>query len=836
MGASRFDKKGRRFVKWLLGLALTVTALSGILHWVVAPPTGLVRSFYSDVDFAGDPLVQDRTTEVSLAFLDRDPTLPRRFFSVQWRGYWYLPEAQTVTVYAGADDRVDVLVDGTLVLRRNFSVGTHTIGETIALGAGAHEVVVRYEQEGGAASLNLQRAFEGTDAGTFLPTRLFPESPDIQDFRLANATYWLTRLATVLWLAPLGGLFFLVAGRVSRRVGDRWRAADAPRTIGGVWRSIRGVSFPERVSALAEAPVVLACCVWGSLLRLEALVAGYGAVPGLPQNAQRALASLTTYLHPSSVSFPHDIVRGGDPIAYLNNARAMTWFYEGRAREPLFNYATKLMLRVTGDADIGVSLASVSFSILCVPAAYFLGRVALGRAAGLLAAIVVAIEPDLIRWGVQGWRDDAFTFFVGIFVAAGISVLKERTASRLALLSLAGAGAILVRLTALSFVVPAFAIVLWHAWREGPQAPRRSGLIWVGLSAGAVFVLVIPYLVNCWLVFGDPLVAVNRNTRYYRANAGLDASQSMSTRAYLQMLATERPVATVDQVLQGFTIYPFTNKWHALESWKPGFGLTLRALALAGLLVWPWTARGRFLLVMLFASMLPYVFTWHISAEWRFTMHTYPLYLTAAGFALTHLLNLALPPWEFPTWRRIVRVGPRAIGSIATLLLFVALLAWLPLPRFREAMRAGQATHIGTGWQDRVFFPRDAWYPRVERERIPVRLSKGRRVPVRLGLEPGRGYRLDLRVFPALPLTHAGMVTAFVRDAAVAQFRVGPGTSETGWHSFEISEAAVGTGVSEIELEANFGFATTAIDPVPAGAVTEAKTAIAVIELWVHPD
>ena len=130
-------------MKWLLGLALTVTALSGILHWVVAPPTGLVRSFYSDVDFAGDPLVQDRTTEVSLAFLDRDPTLPRRFFSVQWRGYWYLPEAQTVTVYAGADDRVDVLVDGTFVLRRNFSVGTHTIVETIALGAGAGPPLLR---------------------------------------------------------------------------------------------------------------------------------------------------------------------------------------------------------------------------------------------------------------------------------------------------------------------------------------------------------------------------------------------------------------------------------------------------------------------------------------------------------------------------------------------------------------------------------------------------------------------------------------------------------------------------------------------------------------------
>ena len=80
------------------------------------------------------------------------------------------------------------------------------------------------------------------------------------------------------------------------------------------------------------------------------------------------------------------------------------------------------------------------------------------------------------------------------------------------------------------------------------------------------------------------------------------------------------------------------------------------------------------------------------------------------------------------------------------------------------------------------------------------------------------------------------MVTAFVRDSAVARFRVGPGTSETGWHSFEISEAAIGTGVSKIELEASFGFATTAMDPAPPGALNEAETAIAVLELWVRPE
>ena len=127
---------------------------------MVAPPTGLVRTFYSDVGFAGEPLFQDRTTEVSLAFLDEDPTLPRRLFSVEWRGFWYLSHAQTVNLYAGADDRVDVLVDGRLVLRRNPVVGMHTAGETIRLNAGVHEIIVRYEQDRGGTGLNIQAISE----------------------------------------------------------------------------------------------------------------------------------------------------------------------------------------------------------------------------------------------------------------------------------------------------------------------------------------------------------------------------------------------------------------------------------------------------------------------------------------------------------------------------------------------------------------------------------------------------------------------------------------------------------------------------------------------------
>ena len=166
----------RRLVRWYLCVVVTLTVLSGALHGLIAPPMGLVRTFYATSGFSGEPLSQDRTTEISLAFLDQDPTLPRRFISVEWRGFWFLPQAQTVDVYAGADDRVDVLVDGQLVLQRSPRLGMHTIGETITLSAGSHTVTVRYEQDGGGMHLNVQRAFAGARPAPFTPPGCFRRS------------------------------------------------------------------------------------------------------------------------------------------------------------------------------------------------------------------------------------------------------------------------------------------------------------------------------------------------------------------------------------------------------------------------------------------------------------------------------------------------------------------------------------------------------------------------------------------------------------------------------------------------------------------------------------
>ena len=230
-----------------------LTVLSGAMHWLIAPPTGLVRTFsmalpegsvYSDSGFSGEPLFQDRTTEVSLAFLDEDPTLPRRFFSVEWDGFWFLPRATTVELYAGGDDRVDVFVDGQRVLRRNITLGMHTIGETVTLGAGAHDILIRYAQYGGRANLNIQYAVDGKTPGALLSTQLFPNRPGTVGLLLATGSYWLIRVVAILWMVPLAGLLMVFAGWAGLRTVRYWRAVGAPRTAVDFKRRLLLVAFP----------------------------------------------------------------------------------------------------------------------------------------------------------------------------------------------------------------------------------------------------------------------------------------------------------------------------------------------------------------------------------------------------------------------------------------------------------------------------------------------------------------------------------------------------------------------------------------------------------------
>src|SRR6185295_5980768 len=109
-------------------------------------------------------------------------------------------------------------------------------------------------------------------------------------------------------------------------------------------------------------------------------------------------------------------------------------------------------------------------------------------------AAAVAVERQLIGLGVEGWRDDTFAVFV-VATAAALLCLREAPSRRTAVLAgVVCAGALLTRITALSFVVPGLLAVAW----SGPT-PRATRLRAIAVATLTAAVLVAPFLVSCAL-------------------------------------------------------------------------------------------------------------------------------------------------------------------------------------------------------------------------------------------------------------------------------------------------------------------------------------------------
>src|SRR5262249_20900759 len=145
-----------------------------------------------------------------------------------------------------------------------------------------------------------------------------------------------------------------------------------------------------------------------------------------------------------------------------------------------------------------------------------------------------------------------------------------------------------------------------------------------------------PFLLSCAIATGDPFLSINQHTIYYRAAEGLNLKQQTSAGAYLMQKFRAHPVATMDVGVTGLFVRPFAIKWNGLGVWSPWLGPALMWLSLAGLAAFFFSPRGRLLLVIITASLVPYAFTWNIAAggEWRFTMHVYSLFIAAAMYAI----------------------------------------------------------------------------------------------------------------------------------------------------------------------------------------------------------
>ena len=253
---------------------LALTAVAAALHYWLAVPTGLVRSVYPAADFNATPLQQELTTDVSLAFLDDAPELPRRFFSVRWRGVWFFPRQQTIELKVTGDDRVDLRLNGATLVRHPEGDGILSTW-TLTIAPGSHDLVIDYEQHDGAAGLNVQWAPAGQALRPLSAYVLFPERVAAREYWIGIGLRWLRWGVTLLWLtaivayARLWGARLAVKGAPAARrlvrwwrarrplvtARDRileWRKANAPRTTRELRQRVALVVFPALLG-----PVVL---------------------------------------------------------------------------------------------------------------------------------------------------------------------------------------------------------------------------------------------------------------------------------------------------------------------------------------------------------------------------------------------------------------------------------------------------------------------------------------------------------------------------------------------------------------------------------------------------
>ena len=563
---------------------------------------------------------------------------------------------------------------------------------------------------------------------------------------------------------------------------------------------------------LSFVPLVLVGLIilYGAALRLNAITSQYGPVlrPAWLQALQVGAHRPIQVLSPRGVTWTHAPLyphKDGppthyysDPYTYPQIARQMHSFYGAHYREPIFPFMTKMWLAIAGNQDTAVSLASATFSVLAILTTYLLGAAAFSQGVGLAAAWLMAIEFDVITWGVAGWRDDAFMCAVLFCSWAAVRYRKTPSPGRAVVLGVSAGAACLTRLTSISFLLPLFPFLVLLDRR-----PWRSRLATIGVACLTASVVVGPYLFNCWRAFGDPFYAINVHTANVLVTEGRTPDAEKTAVGYLDQKLFSRPARTVDSLTLGLTTYPFQNKWQGFDPWMPALGRWLARAALVGLFLMLFMPNGRLLLVVLATALAPFAVTWQLAPDWRFTEFAYPFFLIAACVPIDRLIALAVHrSWPSP-------LSLMLWGSVAVGLASIAVAFWLALPALvvREAIAAGEDTSIAAGSRDTAFFTGN-WSAARADGNVTLRAAVSTSATVLVPLPASGDYSVTLRLDPfPRPADDARgpfpAVQVFVNDQFVRQLDLTWNPHRVGAYDLPLPRQALHAGTNRLRLAAS---------------------------------
>ena len=581
------------------------------------------------------------------------------------------------------------------------------------------------------------------------------------------------------------------------------------------------------------APTLLICILlYAALLRFDALFKSYG-----PYDQPRWLASMQPAIGAAAAAITPDWpwsrdttpYVGGDPINYLKFARQMRNFYAAHVREPMFPAVTKIGLRLAADADVGISVTSITFGLLTLVATYALGTAVASPMVGLAAAAMLGIDRTAVYWAIGGWRDELFAFFAVSCAWAFLRFARHPTRGNAVLAGALSGGACLTRITTIALIAPAvvWLLVMWNSPRESdltqiarsPGLPRRSdseqtarrrGL---AIVVGVMAVVVAPFLINCAIATGDPFYAINNHTNFYLKREGVTDVRPMSAVRYSVDKFESRPIAATDNAVRGIFVYPFANKWVGLNHWYPGLGTVLAGLAITGLVAWLWWPEGRLLLVMFFGSLVPFSMTWTVlgGAEWRLTLFAYAFYLIAAFWVVDSVIRFvraALTTRDRQLWAQITGYQILRTAAIVLALLLVAGI-WsfaVPYALVREQFNYAGVATIAAGPRDRWFFA-DGWSGLVVEGNVTMRLAARPGATLRILLPEARSYTLTVRTDPvdrvaaAQQIVHVSLNGAHLDDLVL-----GWNPERIGAYQVTIPAGMFAPGAQRLELRSDNAF------------------------------
>jgi len=350
---------------------------------------------------------------------------------------------------------------------------------------------------------------------------------------------------------------------------------------------------------------------------------------------------------------------------------------------PLYPYFIATLYTIFGSLG-AVKVAQCLLGALLVPAVGRIGERAFGERAGLAAAAVTALYPELVWFCAHFWAETLFTFLVWWTIERLVHADAQGSARAAAVAGVSWGLAVLTRETFLYFLpVAAF----WLYWRR-PGGGRRATLL-----VATALLVITPWTVRNWMVFqtfipvstAGALNLWQGNTRMTRQEVyeeywsvhGRAQKYQHTRRRALESILQRQPLWIFEKLRDEMPAYFAIHGQPVVHIERGAYGQVSRPRALAavfvvlapylvvlGLFVVGIAALPRGRPTWLLLAFLAYYVLLHVAA------HGYPRYRLPS---LPVLFLVAGQGWAFLRSRPRPRLEPRRLGAAAAVALVLAL-------------------------------------------------------------------------------------------------------------------------------------------------------------------